>query len=97
MGNDSQNIPCTSAGMTSTTLVVDIPVYTFYGTLMMASTLSVGTLPSGVAATSITNGTASAPGNVQLTFSTNINLGGKDSGTIDINVTASGQKFVKKL
>lgn len=97
LGNDSQNIPCTSAGMTSTTLVVDIPVYTFYGTLMMASTLSVGTLPSGVAATSIINGTASAPGNVQLTFSTNINLGGKDSGTIDINVTASGQKFVKKF
>lgn len=97
LGNDSQNIPCTSAGMTSTTLVVDIPVYTFYGTLMMASTLSVGTLPSGVAATSITNGTASAPGNVQLTFSTNINLGEKDSGTIDINVTASGQKFVKKF
>lgn len=97
LGNDSQNIPCTSAGMTSTTLVVDIPVYTFYGTLMMASTLSVGTLPSGVAATSITNGTASAPGNVQLTFSTNINLGGKDSGTIDINITASGQKFVKKF
>ena len=97
LGNDSQNIPCTSAGMTSTTLVVDIPVYTFYGTLMMASTLSVGTLPSGVAATSITNGTASAPGNVQLTFSTNINLGEKDSGTIDINVTASGQEFVKKF
>lgn len=97
LGNDSQNIPCTSAGMTSTTLVVDIPVYTFYGTLMMASTLSVGTLPSGVAATSIINGTASAPGNVQLTFSTNINLDGKDSGTIDINVTASGQKFVKKF
>lgn len=97
LGNDSQNIPCTSAGITSTTLVVDIPVYTFYGTLMMASTLSVGTLPSGVAATSITNGTASVPGNVQLTFSTNINLGEKDSGTIDINVTASGQKFVKKF
>lgn len=97
LGNDSQNIPCTSAGMTSTTLVVDIPVYTFYGTLMMASTLSVGTLPSGVAATSITNGTASVPGNVQLTFSTNINLGGKDSGIIDINITASGQKFVKKF
>lgn len=97
LGNDSQNIPCTSAGMTSTTLVVDIPVYTFYGTLMVASTLSVGTLPSGVAATSITNGTASAPGNVQLTFSTNINLGEKDSGTIDINITASGQKFVKKF
>ena len=97
LGNDSQNIPCTPTGMTSTTLVVDIPVYTFYGTLMMASTLSVGTLPSGVAATSITNGTASAPGNVQLTFSTNINLGGKDSGTIDINVTVSGQKFVKKF
>ena len=97
LGNDSQNIPCTPTGMTSTTLVVDIPVYTFYGTLMMASTLSVGTLPSGVAATSITNGTASAPGNVQLTFSTNINLGEKDSGTIDINVTASGQKFVKKF
>ena len=97
LGNDSQNIPCTSTGMTSTTLVVDIPVYTFYGTLMMASTLSVGTLPSGVAATSITNGTASAPGNIQLTFSTNINLGEKDSGTIDINITASGQKFIKKF
>lgn len=97
LGNDSQNIPCNSEGITNTTLTVDIPVYTFYGTLMMASTLSVGTLPSGVAATSITNGTASAPGNVQLTFSTNINLGGKDSGTIDINITASGQKFVKKF
>ena len=97
LGNDSQNIPCTATGITSTTLVVDIPVYTFYGTLMMDSTLSVGTLPSGVVATSITNGTASAPGNVRLTFSTNINLGKKDSGTIDINVIASGQKFVKKF
>ena len=97
LGNDSQNIPCNSEGITNTTLTVDIPVYTFYGTLMMASTLSVGTLPSGVVATSITNGTTSVLGNVQLTFSNNINLGGKDSGTIDINVTASGQKFVKKF
>lgn len=97
LGNDSQNIPCTSAGMTSTTLVVDIPVYTFYGTLMMASTLSVGTLPSGVVATSITNGTASAPGNVQLTFSNNINLGRKNSGTIDININASNKNFIKKF
>lgn len=97
LGNDSQNIPCNSDGITNTTLTVDIPVYTFYGTLMMASTLSVGTLPSGVAATSITNGTASAPGNVQLTFSTNINLGGKDSGTIDINVVASNKDFIKKF
>lgn len=97
LGNDSQNIPCTPTGITSTTLVVDIPVYTFYGTLMMASVLSVGSLPSGVIATSIKNGTASEPGNIQLTFSTNINLGGKDSGTIDINVTSSNQEFVKKF
>lgn len=97
LGNDSQNIPCNSNGITNTTLTVDIPVYTFYGTLMVASTLSVGTLPSGVIATSITNGTTSAPGNVQLTFSNNINLGGKDSGTIDININASNKNFIKKF
>lgn len=97
LGNDSQNIPCNADGVTSETAVVDIPVYTYYGASMMASTITVGTLPSGVAATSITNGTNTAPGKVQLTFSTNINLGGKDSGTIDINVTASGQNFVKKF
>lgn len=97
LGNDSQNIPCNPDGITITTLAVDIPVYTFYGTLMVASTLSVGTLPSGVIATSITNGTASAPGNVQLTFSNNINLGEKNSGTIDINVATSNKKFVKKF
>lgn len=97
LGNDSQNIPCNSNGITNTTLTVDIPVYTFYGTLMVASTLSVGTLPSGVIATSITNGTTSAPGNVQLTFSNNINLGGKDSETIDININASNKNFIKKF
>lgn len=97
LGNDSQNIPCNSNGVTNTTLTVDIPVYTYYGTLMVASTLSVGTLPSGIIATSITNGTTSAPGNVQLTFSNNINLGGKDSGTIDININASNKKFIKKF
>lgn len=97
LGNDSQNISCNSNGITNTTLTVDIPVYTFYGTLMVASTLSVGTLPSGVIATSITNGTTSAPGNVQLTFSNNINLGGKDSGTIDININASNKNFIKKF
>lgn len=97
LGNDSQNIPCNPDGITITTLAVDIPVYTFYGTLMVASKLSVGTLPSGVIATSITNGTASAPGNVQLTFSNNISLGEKNSGTIDINVVTSNKKFVKKF
>ena len=97
LGNDSQNIPCNSNGITNTTLTVDIPVYTYYGILMVASTLSVGTLPSGVIATSITNGTTSAPGNVQLTFSNNINLGGKDSGTIDININASNKNFIKKF
>ena len=97
LGNDSQNIPCNSNGITNTTLTVDIPVYTYYGTLMVASTLNVGTLPSGVIATSITNGTTSTPGNVQLTFSNNINLGGKDSGTIDININASNKNFIKKF
>ena len=97
LGNDSQNIPCNSNGITNTTLTVDIPVYTYYGTLMVASTLSVGTLPSGVMVTSITNGTTSVPGNVQLTFSNNINLGGKDSGTIDININASNKNFIKKF
>lgn len=97
LGNDSQNIPCNSNGITNTTLTVDIPVYTYYGTLMVASTLSVGTLPSGVIVTSIINGTTSAPGNVQLTFSNNINLGGKDSGTIDININASNKNFIKKF
>lgn len=97
LGNDSQNIPCNSNGITNAALTVDIPVYTYYGTLMVASTLSVGTLPSGVIATSITNGTTSAPGNVQLTFSNNINLGGKDSGTIDININASNKNFIKKF
>lgn len=97
LGNDSQNIPCNPNGITNTTLTVDIPVYSFYGTLMVNSTLNVGTLPSGVIATSITNGTTSAPGNVQLTFSNNINLGGKDSGTIDININASNKNFIKKF
>lgn len=97
LGNDSQNIPCNSNGITNTSLTIDIPVYTFYGTLMVDSILSVGTLPSGVIATSITNGTTSAPGNVQLTFSNNINLGGKDSGTIDININASNKNFIKKF
>lgn len=98
LGNDSQNIPCNAEGITSGTSVVDIPVYTYYGASMMASTITVGTLPSGVAATSITNGTNTAPGNVQLTFSTNINLGGKDTGTIDITVAPSPQsKFTKKF
>ena len=97
LGNDSQNIPCNSNGITNTTLTVDIPIYTFYGTLMVASTLSVGTLPSGVMATSIINGTTSASGNIQLTFSNNINLGGKDSGTIDININASNKNFIKKF
>lgn len=98
LGNDSQNIPCNKEGITSGTSVVDIPVYTYYGASMMASTITVGTLPSGVAATSITNGTNTSPGKVQLTFSTNINLGGKDTGTIDIIVAPSAQlKFTKKF
>lgn len=98
LGNDSQNIPCNTDGITSGTSVVDIPVYTYYGASMMASTITVGTLPSGVATTSITNGTNTAPGRVQLTFSTNINLGGKDTGTIDITVAPSPQlKFTKKF
>ena len=98
LGNDSQNIPCNTDGITSGTSVVDIPVYTYYGASMMASTITVGILPSGVAATSTTNGTNTAPGNVQLTFSTNINLGGKDTGTIDITVAPSPQlKFTKKF
>lgn len=99
LGNESQTIACTNAGLVQSAVDVTIPFVGYVGTTQVACSVTVGTLPSGVTKKSSTNATASAVGSVVLTFAANATLGGATvlNGTIDLTFTISGKTVTKKF
>lgn len=99
LGNEAQNIACTSGGAVQSAVDVTIPFTGYVGITQTACTCTVGTLPTGVTVKSNTAATASAAGSVVLTFAANATLGGASvlNGTIDLTFAISGKSVVKKF
>ena len=99
LGNEAQNIACTSGGLVQAAVEVTIPFTGYVGITQTACTCTVGALPSGVTEKSNTAATASAAGKVVLAFAANATLGGASvlTGTIDLTFTISGKSVVKKF
>ena len=99
LGNEAQNIACTSGGMVVAATDITIPFMGYVGISQVACTCTVGALPSGVTVKSNTAATASRAGSVVLTFAANATLGGATvlNGTIDLTFTVSGASVVKKF
>ncbi|MCH1984545.1 hypothetical protein MCG98_18485 [Ruminococcus sp. OA3] len=99
LGNESQSISCTTAGLVAAAVDVTIPFWGYIGITQAACTCTVGALPSGVTTKSNSAATASAPGSVVLTFAANGTLGAAATmnGTIDLTFTISGKTVVKKF
>ena len=99
LGNEAQNIACTSSGLVQSAVDVTIPFTGYIGITQTACTCAVGALPSGVTEKTNTAATASAAGAVVLAFAANANLGGASvlTGTIDLTFTISGKTVVKKF
>lgn len=99
LGNEAQNIACTTGGAVQAAVDVTIPFTGYVGITQTACTCVVGTLPTGVTEKSNTAAMASAAGSVVLTFAANATLGGASvlTGTIDLTFTISGKTVVKKF
>ena len=99
LGNEAQNIACTSGGLVAAATDITIPFTGYVGISQVACICTVGTLPSGVTVKSNTAATASRAGSVVLTFAANATLGGATvlNGTIDLTFTISGASVVKKF
>ena len=94
--NDSQNIPCNSDGITSTSFLIDIPITTYEGVDIVPCEITVGLLPSGITVGNITNCTSSKSGKVTLNVANGSNLGGNDTGNITITCKIKGSS-IKEL
>lgn len=99
LGNEAQNVACTTDGAVQTALDVTIPFTGYVGITQTACSCTVGTLPTGVTVKSNTAATASAAGSVVLSFAANATLGGASvlNGTIDLTFAISGKSVVKKF
>lgn len=99
VGNESQVIPCTSAGNVLSAMDITIPFAGYKGTVKAACSVSVGTLPSGITVKSNTAATASADGSLILTAASGAALGSASAmnGSIDLTFTCNGTTVLKKF
>ena len=99
LSNETQNIPCTSDGITATSFLIEIPFYAYEGIKQAACTVVVGELPAGITLAENTAATSTAPGKITLNVAKGKTLGNKSllTGTIVFTCTVSGKKISKKF
>lgn len=99
VGNESQVIPCSSAGNALSATDIVIPFAGYKGTVKVPCSVAVGALPTGMTVKSNTGSTASADGSLVLTVASGASLGSADtmSGTVDLTFTCNGTTVVKKF
>lgn len=78
LGNESQNIPCNSEGVTLERFLIEIPFAAYEGFNKVACTASVGVLPSGITLGQNTGSTPDADGLIVLNVARGSNLGGDE-------------------
>lgn len=99
LSNETQNIPCTSDGITATSFLIEIPFYGYEGIKQAACTVVVGELPDGITLAENTAATSTVPGKITLNVAKGKTLGNKSllTGTIVFTCTVSGKKISKKF
>ena len=78
LGNESQNIPCNSEGVTLESFLIEIPFAAYEGFNKVACTASVGVLPSGITLGQNTGSTPDEDGLIILNVARGSNLGGDE-------------------
>lgn len=99
LSNETQNIPCTSDGITTTSFLIEIPFYGYEGIKQAACTVVVGELPDGITLAENVDSTSTVPGKITLNVAKGKTLGNKSllTGTIVFTCTVSGKKISKKF
>lgn len=99
VGNESQVIPCSSAGNALSATDIVIPFAGYKGTVKVPCSVAVGALPTGMTVKSNTGSTAADDGSLVLTVASGASLGSADtmSGTVDLTFTCNGTTVVKKF
>lgn len=100
LSNESQNIPCTSDGITATDMLIEIPFVAYEGIKQVPCSILVTNLPSGITLGENTNSTSNKEGKIVLNVAVGKDLGGILSGNIVFTCTVSGkttQTIVKKF
>ena len=89
IGNESQNIPCTYAGVCIQNFLIEIPFSGYVGFDRVPCSVSVGVLPSGMTLGSNTAATAEEDGLIILNVAKDANLGGANILNGKVNLTFS--------
>lgn len=99
LSNETQNIPCTSDGITATNFLIEIPFYGYEGIKQAECTVVVGELPDGITLAENVDSTSTAPGKITLNVVKGKTLGNKSllTGTIVFTCTIAEKKISKKF
>lgn len=99
LGNESQNIPCNSEGVTLESFLIEIPFAAYEGFNKVACTASVGVLPSGITLGQNTGSTSDTDGLIILNVARGSNLGGNEvlQGKVVITFIIGESEVVKNF
>lgn len=99
LSNETQNIPCTSDGITAASFLIEIPFYGYEGIKQAVCTVTVGELPDGITLAENVDSTSTTPGKITLNVAKGKTLGNKSllTGTIVFTCIVAGKKISKKF
>lgn len=99
LSNESQNIPCTSGGITATTFKIEIPFKGYKGIKQSPCSVEISNLPKGITLASNKPSTATEEGLVVLNVQQGSSLGGESilTGNIVFTCVVSGITIVRKF
>ena len=99
LGNESQNIPCNSEGVTLESFLIEIPFAAYEGFNKVACTASVGVLPSGITLGQNTGSTPDTDGLIILNVARGSNLGGDEvlQGKVVITFIIGESEVIKNF
>lgn len=99
LGNESQNIPCNSEGVTLESFLIEIPFAAYEGFNKVACTASVGVLPSGITLGQNTGSTSDTDGLIILNVARGSNLGGDEvlQGKVVITFIIGESEVIKNF
>lgn len=99
LGNENQNIPCNSEGVTLESFLIEIPFAAYEGFNKVACTASVGVLPSGITLGQNTGSTSDTDGLIILNVARGSNLGGDEvlQGKVVITFIIGESEVVKNF
>lgn len=99
VANESQTIACTSDGLVSENVLINIPFMAYKGLEKVPCSAVVGVLPSGITLGSNTPSTADEDGLIILNIAAKTDLGGSNilSGYINLTFTVETQSILKRF